>query len=47
MVAESDCIQRSYGEDCSNMTDYKLKRVKMLNVSTVNEVFKDCFLRNT
>lgn len=45
MVEGSDCTQHSY-EDCSNMTDYKLKCVRLLNVSTANEAFKDCFLRN-
>lgn len=43
MVEESDCIQHSYEEDCSNMTDYKLKGMRLLNVSTANEAFKDFF----
>lgn len=46
VVEESDCIQYSYEGDCSNMTEYKLKQVRSLNVNITNKAFKDCFLRN-
>lgn len=45
-VEESDYIQCGYEGDCSNMTECKLKWERPLNGIIVNEVFKDCFLRN-
>lgn len=42
-VEESACIQCGYEGDCSNMTECKLKWVRPLNVSVVNEDFNDVF----
>lgn len=46
VVQESGCIQQSCEGNCSNMSEYKLNRVRSLNVSIAKKTFKDCFLRN-